>query len=459
MTRLSLHAALLALLSCGCTARSLQTPLENSGFAHVSSAAERSAYLDRIAAHRWPDRRVEVGVVGVSAGGMSIEAARVAQPRAGEGLRVLLLAGQHGMEPSGSEALLILLRELALGQAGSGMEVLLIPAANPDGLERGRRVNCNDVNISTDFALLSQPESRALSSVLLRFKPHLVLDVHESAVYKKRTLGSQGYLTDFEAQLEYANNPNIPQPVLDYSREHMLPRLLAAVEAQGLPVGRYIGEITSVAQPLSHGGLSARNFRNRAALAGALSFLLENRLDPSFGEYPTPRNIKERVRKQLASLHAFLDVAEGAAEEIRRLSDAARAAPAPRGYRLAPRYGPAAAAASITIPLREIGSGRRVERSFPDHTGVEQGPLAAAPPAYVARGNTRRFEEWLAAQGIRGAAGRTLDGAACCAVHVGGGESRWLPLFLEPASSSSINAALAAEGVFVAAERAAGECR
>ena len=41
------------------------------------------------------------------------------------------------------------------------------------------------------------------------FKPHVVLDIHESAILKKKSLGAEGWLTDFEAQFQCANHPNV----------------------------------------------------------------------------------------------------------------------------------------------------------------------------------------------------------------------------------------------------------
>ena len=52
---------------------------------------------------------------------------------------------------------------------------------------------------------------------------------------------------------------------------------------RGLDAREYVGEITDIEQPITHGGLSLKNLRNRAAMEGAFSLLLENRLDPSIG--------------------------------------------------------------------------------------------------------------------------------------------------------------------------------
>ena len=66
---------------------------------------------------------------------------------------VMLVAGQHGDEPAGTEALLIIARELAPGGLLEPLlqqiNVILVPRANPDAVEAGTR-NAAD---GTDIAL------------------------------------------------------------------------------------------------------------------------------------------------------------------------------------------------------------------------------------------------------------------------------------------------------------------
>jgi len=50
---------------------------------------------------------------------------------------------------------------------------------NPDGGEVYTRENANGIDINRDFADLSQPESRALRSVVDSFKPSLCLNLHD----------------------------------------------------------------------------------------------------------------------------------------------------------------------------------------------------------------------------------------------------------------------------------------
>jgi hypothetical protein len=369
------------------------TPAEERSFGRVTSSHEMADYLARIAAH---SEVAEVIPIGESALGVPMQAlvlsrelaALAATPAAPTRLTVLLVASQHGTEPSGGEALLGLARDVVDGPLASlldDLNLILIPNGNPDGRDGPRRVNGNGVNLSTNFTVLSEPESRAIEEAIWRWRPEVLLDVHESAIFKGKTLARQGYLTDFEAQFEIANNPNVDRELAAFTAGRLLPAVLASVNAKGLLAHRYFGEITDVEQPITHGGLSLKNLRNRAGMLAMVSFLVENRLDPKSGTYPTPRNLQERVDKQTRSILSFLDVVRERRAEIATLVEAAR------GRALASRaplvliatYGPDPAQPEVQIRLRRTDDGAIVERTFAYEGRILQALPLVPPSAYV----------------------------------------------------------------------------
>lgn len=401
---------LLVVTATPCAAGELvpQTALERSGYRQLTRSREVREFLHQLD-HLSPEAAVKV--LGQSAGGRPLEALTISRGRhaaaasgSGTRLRILLVATQHGTEPSGGEALLSIARALVRGRLRGLLddtEFIIVPNANPDGRDLRRRVNAAGVNLSTDFLLLSQPESRVLRDLLIRERPEVVLDVHESAILKKRSLGSQGYLTDFEAQFEIANNPNVDGAIRDLSRTRLLPEVIALTSRRGLRAQRYIGEITSLEQPISNGGLSFRNLRNTAGLHGAFSFLLENRLDPPGPEYPTFRNIRARIAKQVVSIDSFLTVITRHAPEILRLTREARARSPSRAvvlqvaYRLDPSH------PRVGIPLRDRAGGRIEERWFRDHRAVVACAAIPQPRAYVVKGYGDRLLPLLHRHGMR----------------------------------------------------------
>jgi len=413
-------AAALAVL--GVAACRSAAPADGGGQPGITGNAEISAMLAKFAADAPGEARVEC--LGTSAGGLPLEALCVGDFTTGPDdparpLTFLLVGTQHGMEPSGGEAILRLAGELLSGaepwrhlraprDAVSGpasVRYVLVPNLNPDGRDRNRRVNAAKVNLSTDFTLLTQPETRALARLLATVRPDAVLDLHESAVWKKKTLGAQGYLLDFDAQFETANHPAVAPPIRDLCFASLLPETIAATAASGVPAQRYIGEITRLDQTLVHGGLSLRNLRNYAGLRGCVSFLVENRLDPSSGTYPTPRNIAERTRKQHASLLAFLRTCIAHRGAIRAAVEAARQAeltPDTDAWPLpaSAEYVPIPGRETIVVNLRRLADGELEPRSFAYHGGIRGGPSLPSASAYRINARVPEVAAWLTLHGL-----------------------------------------------------------
>lgn len=373
-------------------------PLQRNGYSRISSSAEISADLAAITA---ASDIARLEVLGHSVRQRPIEALVLREPNgAANPLRVLIVGSQHGAaEPAGAEALLRLARELALGELRpwlQELDVVLVPNANPDGRDLGRRANANGVNLNTDFVRAREPETRALLQALARYEPDAVLDSHESAVLKRKSLGIEGWLTDFEIQFETANNPGVPTPVRELGESELLPALLAATAANGIAAQRYIGEITSTRQPITNGGLTLRNFRNTAGVQNRVSILVETRLDSGEFEYPTWRNIAAREARQLHCLHAFLAVVHSRRAAIR----AATAQPVRGDFALHASYQPDRDHPRIAIGLRRRDTRELVMHHFADHRRVALADAVAPPPAYLVTAARDLIRPVLDAQGI-----------------------------------------------------------
>lgn len=288
------------------------TPLEAVQYRRFSRSSEITVYLHDLAAE---SSLAKIEIWGFSVLGQPLTALHIARPQSSalldSRLRVLLVGTQHGgSEAAGGEALMVIARQLLhedLQPLLQHLQVFVLVNANPDGRDADVSKNANDNNLNRDYVLLSQPESRALDQALARIRPHVVLDVHESAALKRKSLGLEGYMTEFQAQLDFANNPAVAQEIQAFCEQEIMTPVLARIEAGGLPAQRYIKEIGSTRQPLTHGGVTARVFRNKAGVCGALSFLLETRMDPRDGRYETFRNVKVRRSKQLFCIRHFLE--------------------------------------------------------------------------------------------------------------------------------------------------------
>lgn len=384
----------------------LPTPLEAQACTRYSDSAQVSAYLRALAAAA--GGLAHVVRLGHSAGGRELPALLCgvadADRAAPDKLRVMLVGSIHGAsEAAGCEALLGLARDVLLGDRRGWLdtlELILVPNANPDGRDADSFRNGQAANINRDFVLLEQPESQALDAAVRRFAPAVVLDAHEQAVLKRRTLGAAGYLTAFEAQFDVASLPAIPGALREFAAATLLPQLIAGSQARGLPAQRYIAEIKSLTQPITHGDLTARTFRNKAGLNGALAVLLETPMEPKAGRYATFRDIGRRVHKQRLCMEVFLDCVRDGAAAIAAARAQAAQEPDDRPFPLNARYWRDPPDASLTLPLRERESGARVEAVFADHRAVAAHDLLAPTACYYISDHTDRFAALLRRHGV-----------------------------------------------------------
>lgn len=454
----------------------IKTPLEQNGFQRYSSSGEIVHYLRMFASIAAPLARLDC--IGHSAQGREILALycgdRSKDPHAAQQkLRIMLVGSQHGAsEAAGCEALLYLIRAVLSGELQcllEDFEFMIVPNANPDGRERDSSKNGNDVNINRDFVLLSQPESCALDTAVLRYQPMVVLDMHESAVLKRKTLGLEGYLTDFEAQFDIACHPAISENLRNYAESQLLPALISAVEARGLRAQRYIREITSTKQPITHGDLTMRTFRNKAGLRGALAILLETPMEPKADPHPTFRNIAVRTEKQWNCLQALLRVLHLQCQPI--LATVMRDArfSLPRIMPLNGSYVRRAESPQALITLRRRDTRQLESIQFADHRAIAAHDFLQLPSAYIVQAHkdvfadlfarhripfttmTESFEGLLESEVFAGGdtpeyACTVLDGYRERAVLAPGSlyaslrpdTARLLPLLLDPRSSSSV---------------------
>ncbi|HYG79916.1 MAG TPA: M14 family murein peptide amidase A [Pyrinomonadaceae bacterium] len=110
--------------------------------------------------------------------------------------RVLVFGGIHGDEPHTT----VIARALAVNMNRDtlppDLTVVIVPDVNPDGLMAATRVNANGVDINRNFPSKtwrsdyteqkrypgtqpsSEPETRAVLSLLERYPPHLVVTLH-----------------------------------------------------------------------------------------------------------------------------------------------------------------------------------------------------------------------------------------------------------------------------------------
>jgi hypothetical protein len=230
---------------------------------------------------------------------------------------VLIVAGQHGDEPAGTEALLVVAQELASGRLERLLErvdVVLLPRANPDGAARFQRGTADGTDLNRDHLILQTPEAQAMARLLLDVAPVVVLDLHEYAV-GGAFVEKFGALPRFDVLLQTATVANLPAFIAKAAEEWFRQPLVAGLRNAGLSADWYA---TTTADPadrkLSMGGVGPQLFRNAAGLRNAVGVLVESR-----GGGMGRVDLKRRVQAQVVSVHTVLGQAAGRAADLVKL--------------------------------------------------------------------------------------------------------------------------------------------
>lgn len=94
--------------------------------------------------------------------------------------RILLVAGVHGNEPAGPEALMRFVEDLAKGDAlYPGVAFDIVPILNPWGWVHRKRRNGAQQDLNRDFNSFKAPESQLIRDFYVRHSYEAIIDLHE----------------------------------------------------------------------------------------------------------------------------------------------------------------------------------------------------------------------------------------------------------------------------------------
>ncbi len=300
------------------------TPAEAAGWLASTPPDSALPWLERLAADPGARLRVDTLAVIPAAGAASaaIPVAFLPPPRGraapgaetgggAEGrLRVLVVGGQHGDERAGYEVALRLARDLAAGPLAplrEALDVAVVPVLNPVGMRLGTREDGAGIDPNRDHVTLSSPAVRALWELYARWRPHVVLDLHE--------MGPSPYA----AQVGIPTHPNADPDLVELARYRLLPHVVRRLAAANVRFHEYVAVHPDPAGPpvagadtfVSLAPIAANNARNAFTLAGSLGLLLET---ASGGEVDGLRERSDRLHLMAT---AFLEVVAGLADEVR----------------------------------------------------------------------------------------------------------------------------------------------
>jgi hypothetical protein len=322
---------------------------------------------------------------------------------------VLVLANIHAGEVEGKEALLMLARDLP-ERYFEKLTLLFVPNYNPDGNDLidvknraldlaklegqigpeggvGTRYTGQGINLNRDYMKLEAVESRNLSKLQAKWRPHLTVDSHT-------TDGSiHGYDLTFDTS-------HIPCWPAKYVHSTMLPdvsrRLEARTRRRTFFYGNFVDEkdLSKGWQTYSHLPRYGSHYRG---LTGRMDILLE-----TYSYIP----FKDRVFTTCEILKDIFDYAIEHAAEIQKIcEDGERARPDP----VAIAYGPPQSIGDCEIVAWDMESqlarripGREARRyRMPHLAKFVPSKSVPRPAAYLVPQEQMRVLETLEQHGIR----------------------------------------------------------
>ena len=269
--------------------------------------------------------RAQLLVAGVSQTGQPIEALLLSRQadlepaalRASGRTTVLLIGEQHGDEPAGAEALLALAHSLAQGSLAPRLDVLnviVLPRANPDGAQAGRRATASGIDLNRDHLLLRTPEAQAIAGLMRDYAPAVVVDAHEYPAIAPY-LDKFGGVARADVLLQYAMAPNVHEFVSRAAEEWFRRPLLERLQREGLTSDWYHTLATAPDdRRVAMGAPRPDLGRNAAGLRHAVSLLVETR-----GSELGRTHFARRVHTQVVAMESVLASAAARADDLAKL--------------------------------------------------------------------------------------------------------------------------------------------
>ena len=299
---------------------------------------------------------------------------------------MLIVAGQHGDEPAGGEALIVLARELASGRLEpvlSRVDVMLVPRANPDAAALFQREASDGSDVDRDHLLLRTPEAQALARLQNEVAPVVVLELQEYAVYGP-FVDKLNALPRYDAQLQYATVANMAPFVTRAAEEWFRLPLIAGLRSAGFSADWLASTSADAAdRKFSMGGIGPQLGRNAAGLRHAVSLVVATR-----GGGMGRTDLKRRVQTQLLAVRSVLASAASHAADLAKLHafvERDTASKACRGEAVI-EAAPTASEYGLSVLDRETGAIRRADVAW--DSALELRPL---------KSRARPCGYWLAA--------------------------------------------------------------
>lgn len=225
------------------TPSDLPTPSLSRSDDGFASTADILAYMDTLAkAH---PLLMSGKTHGTTPEGRPVRVYRLGGNAVRKPLKVWYMAGLHGNEPAGPEVMCRLAAWLVGSRPGlqllDSLDIAILPVANPDGYDRGKRTAASGLDLNRDQTKLADPMSVVLKQAYLDFMPHVALDLHEFNPHRKEfsELGSGRLETAADVLLLPSGHLNVDEGLRRLAAQCFNASARRALQACHYAVGDY----------------------------------------------------------------------------------------------------------------------------------------------------------------------------------------------------------------------------
>jgi hypothetical protein len=297
--------------------QTLLSPLEKNNFTKPTSYDELSNFvyaLDQLS--DW----LNVEIIGKSVENRNLYVMKFSNSEFGKDkskIRVLIFAQQHGNEQSGKEGALLLARELLKPENKylfDKIDFALVPQMNPDGSEKNKRRNGNDLDLNRNHLILTEPETIALHKLFDKFLFEVTMDVHEYSPYGEEW-EKYGYMKNLDVTVGAMTNINISEDLRKFSYENYLPYAFNFIHKKGFSVFHYLPGGPPEKDYIRFSTFDINDGRQSMGIQNSFSFIQEG----LNGEDNFADNLKLRAEVQMTGMLGLLEFSYNHNDEIKNL--------------------------------------------------------------------------------------------------------------------------------------------
>jgi len=296
---------------------SQQTPLEKKDYSNLTTYDELISFVNEL---DQSSDLLNVEVLGKSIEQRNLYVMKFSGSVFGKDehkIKILIFAQQHGNEQSGKEGALMLARDLLKTENEylfDKIDFALVPQMNPDGSEKNKRRNGNDMDLNRNHLILTEPETIALHKLFNGYQFEVTMDVHEYAPYGD-TWKNYGYRFNNDEEVGTTTNINISEEIRKLQNKEYLSFIKEYFNKRNFTYFEYSPGGTPEIDYIRHSTFDINDGRQSLGIQNTFSFIQEG----LNGKDNYIDNVERRAKGQMTGMFGLLQFSYNHKDEIKTL--------------------------------------------------------------------------------------------------------------------------------------------